>query len=147
MWQEWLQQKPRVANPCAEENWSSVPEQYKMLKCESCSSTDHNSGVGQRLLCVCCAAGFLQVFLTGTHSELKQQQCLKHLGWLFHKQLEIVVNRPFFFRVGSVETRLELQWNKSFLTRSFSCSAHHRNFLVSHLQSSISIHSLYGLLK
>lgn len=35
------------------------------------------------------------------HTELKQQWCLKPLGWLFHKQLEIVVNRPFFFTVGS----------------------------------------------
>lgn len=53
------------------------------------------------------------------YSELKQQQCLKHLGWLFHKQLEIVVNRPFFFRVGScgsqVGTAVEQILSNTFL--------------------------------
>lgn len=55
------------------------------------------------------------------HSELKQHWCFKPLGWLFHMQLEIVVNRPFFSEWALVETRLELQWSKSFLTRSFYC--------------------------
>lgn len=68
MWQEWLQQKPKVANSCAEENWSSVPEQYKMLKCvKAALPPDHNFNIGQRLPCVCCAPGFMQVFLTWTH--------------------------------------------------------------------------------
>lgn len=55
------------------------------------------------------------------NSELKLQQCLKHLGWLFHKQLEVVVNGPLFSEWALVETSLELQWNKFFLTCSFYC--------------------------
>lgn len=115
MWQEWLQQKPRVANSCAEENWSSVPEQYKMLKCVKAALPLIITLLLDRGSSVCCAPGFIQELLDPqcVYSELQQQQCLQHLGWLFYKQLEVVVNRRFFSQWALVEARLELQWNKS----------------------------------
>lgn len=102
MWQEWLQQKPRVANSCAEENWSSVPEQYKMLKCVKAALPLIITLILDRGYSVCCAPGFIRELLDPqcVYSELQQQQCSQHLGWLFHKQLDVVVNRPFFFQSG-----------------------------------------------
>lgn len=122
MWQEWLQQKPRVANSRAEENWSSVPEQYKMLKYVKAALPLIITLILDRGYSV--SVVLQGLFRCSWHGPTVCMQwteatvVCENLGWLFHKQLEIVVNRPFF-RVGScgnqVGTAVEQILSNTFL--------------------------------
>lgn len=114
-----------------------------MLKCVKAALPLIITLILDRGYSVCCAPGFIWELLDPqcVYSELQQQQCSQHLGWLFHKQLDVVVNRPFFFRVGSCGSQVGTAVEQIHVPSAVG-SAHYGKFFVSHLQSSISIHSL-----